>query len=63
MIALQAYDRGPVVAWDTDPRTQFVAKPHAWHPDFRTSMPPRTAPRLNTSAPTAAPAPRKAARR
>ncbi|MGQ4383575.1 hypothetical protein [Streptomyces sp. SAS_270] len=62
VIALHAYDRGPVVAWDTDPRSRVTANPSAWHPDTPAPIvAPRTAPRLSTSAP--APAPRPAARR
>ncbi|MET8683688.1 hypothetical protein ABZV77_05675 [Streptomyces sp. NPDC004732] len=62
VIALQEYDRGPVVAWDTDPRSRVTANPSAWHPDTPAPLvAPRTAPRLSTTA--SAPAPRKAARR
>ncbi|MGI5457539.1 hypothetical protein ACQEWB_31105 [Streptomyces sp. CA-249302] len=64
VIALQTYDRGPVVAWDTDPCSQVTTNPSAWHPD--TSAPivaPRTAPRLTTTASAPAPTPRKTARR
>ncbi|MBC9719214.1 hypothetical protein H9Y04_42555 [Streptomyces sp. TRM66268-LWL] len=64
VIALQAYDRGPVVAWDTDPRGRITANPGAWHPDSAAPIvAPRTAPRLSTTASAAASAPRKAARR
>ncbi|MEU9068995.1 hypothetical protein AB0D60_19175 [Streptomyces sp. NPDC048306] len=64
VIALQAYDRGPVVAWDTDPRSRINANPDAWPPDSR---PPvisfRTARRPSTAASPATPTPRKTARR
>ncbi|MFD7017511.1 hypothetical protein [Streptomyces sp. NPDC059928] len=64
VIALQAYDRGPVVAWDTDPRSRVVAHPDAWHPDSRAPIvAPRTARRLSTAASASAPSPRKTARR
>ncbi|MFD7862174.1 hypothetical protein [Streptomyces sp. NPDC059783] len=66
VIALQAYDRGPVVAWDTDPRSRVTANPSAWHPDTPAPVAaPRTAPHLATaaSAPAAAPASRKITRR
>ncbi|WP_435218717.1 hypothetical protein [Streptomyces sp. bgisy034] len=64
VIALQAYDRGPVVAWDTDPRSQVTANPSAWHPDtLAPIVAPRTAPRLSTTASAPTPAPRKTARR
>ncbi|MCZ4515378.1 hypothetical protein O3Q52_46155 [Streptomyces sp. ActVer] len=64
VIGLLAYDRGPVVEWDTDPRSRIVADPGAWNPDSpEPVVPPRTAPRLSTTAPASAPTPRKAARR
>ncbi|MFE1836488.1 hypothetical protein [Streptomyces sviceus] len=64
VIALQAYERGPVVAWDTDPRSCVTAHPGAWHPDSRAPIiAPRTAPRLSTTASASTPAPRKTARR
>ncbi|MFD4257645.1 hypothetical protein ACFWR9_08435 [Streptomyces sp. NPDC058534] len=64
VIALQAYSRGPVVAWDTDPRSRIVAHPGAWHPDSQAPIvAPSTAPRLSTAASASAPAPRKTARR
>ncbi|WP_327690720.1 hypothetical protein OG870_05980 [Streptomyces sp. NBC_00461] len=64
VIGLLAYDRGPVVEWDTDPRSRIVADPGAWNPDSPAPVvPPRTAPRLSTTAPASAPTPRKAARR
>ncbi|MFF4361530.1 hypothetical protein [Streptomyces sp. NPDC001604] len=64
VIALQAYDRGPIVAWDTDPRSVIRADPGAWHPQSRAPIvPPRFMPRLSTSVPVTAPAHRKAARR
>ncbi|WP_240678039.1 hypothetical protein [Streptomyces griseoviridis] len=64
VIGLLAYDRGPVVEWDTDPRSCIIADPGAWNPDSPAPVvPPRTAPRLSATAPASAPAPRKAARR
>lgn len=64
VIALQAYDRGPVVAWDTDPRSRINANPGAWPPGSRAPViPPRTARRPSTAASPATPAPRKTARR
>ncbi|MFE7272456.1 hypothetical protein [Streptomyces sp. NPDC057623] len=64
VIALQAYDRGPVVAWDTDPCSQVTANPSAWHPGtLAPIVAPRTAPRLSTTASAPTPAPRKTARR
>ena len=64
VIALHAYDRGPVVAWDTDPRSRVTTNPSAWHPDTPAPIvAPRTAPRLSTTASAPAPAPRKTARR
>ncbi|WP_433919822.1 hypothetical protein OIE50_38955 [Streptomyces canus] len=64
VIGLPAYDRGPVVGWDTDPRSRIVADPGAWNPDSPAPVvPPRTAPRLSATAPASAPAPRNAARR
>ncbi|CCK32037.1 hypothetical protein BN159_7658 [Streptomyces davaonensis JCM 4913] len=64
VIALQAYERGPVVAWDTDPRCRIAASSGAWHPDSRAPIvAPRATPRLSTAASASAPAPRKAARR
>lgn len=64
VIALQAYDRGPVVAWDTDPRSRITASSGAWHPDSPAPIvAPRTTPRLTTAASASAPAPRKTARR
>ncbi|WP_327352842.1 hypothetical protein [Streptomyces sp. NBC_01304] len=63
VIALQAYDHGPVVAWDTDPLSRIVANPSAWHPDSRAPIvAPRSAPRLSTTS-ASAPPPRKSARR
>ncbi|WP_420036036.1 hypothetical protein ACN2WE_30880 [Streptomyces sp. cg28] len=62
VIALQAHDRGPVVAWDTDPRSRITAHPAAWHPGTRAPITaPRTAPRPPTA--TTASAPRTTARR
>lgn len=64
VIALQAYDRGPVVAWDTDPRSRINAHPGAWPPDSRAPVtPPRTTRRPSTAPSPAPPTPRKTARR
>ncbi|MFF8022171.1 hypothetical protein ACFZDJ_13805 [Streptomyces sp. NPDC007896] len=64
VIALRAYDRGPVVAWDTDPRGVIGADPGAWHPDSRAPIvPPRFMPHLSTTVPVTAPTPHRAARR
>ncbi|MEU5898678.1 hypothetical protein [Streptomyces venezuelae] len=64
VIALQAYDRGPVVLWDTDPRSRINANPGAWPPDSRPPViSPRTARRPSTAASPATPTPRKTARR
>ncbi|MEV7731668.1 hypothetical protein AB0O75_06050 [Streptomyces sp. NPDC088921] len=64
VIGLLAYDRGPVVGWDTDPRSRIVDDPGAWNPDSPAPVvPPRTAPRLSATAPASAPTPRKTARR
>ncbi|MEJ8650634.1 hypothetical protein WKI65_21665 [Streptomyces sp. MS1.AVA.3] len=64
MIGLQEYDRGPVVGWDTDPRSRIVPDPGAWIPHSRAPIvPPRNAPRLSTTASPSAPAPRKTALR
>jgi hypothetical protein len=64
VIALQEYDRGPVVAWDTDPRSRIIANPSAWHPDSKAPIvAPRTTRRLSTTASRSAPSPRKTARR
>ncbi|MEV7888454.1 hypothetical protein ACWD3I_29695 [Streptomyces sp. NPDC002817] len=64
VIVLGAYDRGPVVAWDTDPRSVIRADPGAWHPDSPAPVvPPRFMPHLSTTVPVTAPAPNRAARR
>ncbi|GAU70745.1 hypothetical protein SSP35_22_00480 [Streptomyces sp. NBRC 110611] len=64
VIALQEYDRGPVVPWHTDPRSLIHADPSVWRPDFRAPvLPPRTAPRLTATAAAAAPTSRKTAHR
>ncbi|MCX4393306.1 hypothetical protein [Streptomyces sp. NBC_01767] len=64
VIGLLAYDRGPVVGWDTDPRSRIRTDPGAWNPDSQAPVvPPRVAPRLSATAPSSAPASRKSARR
>lgn len=64
MIGLLAYDRGPVVAWDTDSCSRIRTDPGAWNPEVPAPVvPPRAAPRLSATAPASAPAPRKSARR
>lgn len=64
VIALRAYDRGPVVAWDTDPRGVIGADPGAWHPDSRAPIvPPRFMPHLSTTVPATAPTPHRTAHR
>ncbi|MGW2917760.1 hypothetical protein ACWDBF_07830 [Streptomyces angustmyceticus] len=68
VIDLQEYDRGPVVGWDTDPRSRIVPDPGAWIPHSRAPIvPPRSTPRPSTTAsPSAsapAPAPSKTALR
>ncbi|MCL2729704.1 MAG: hypothetical protein FWE15_06725 [Actinomycetia bacterium] len=40
VIALTEDTRGPVVGWDSDPRTSYSDEPHLWRPD---SPPPLTA--------------------
>ncbi|ROQ70173.1 hypothetical protein EDD93_4683 [Streptomyces sp. 840.1] len=64
VIGLLAYDRGPVVGWDTDPRSRIRTDPGAWNPESPAPVvPPRTAPRLSAASPASAPASRNAARR
>ncbi|MFJ6574048.1 hypothetical protein ACIQNU_42295 [Streptomyces sp. NPDC091292] len=64
VIALQEYDRGPVVPWDTDPRSRINANPAAWPPSSRAPVvAPRTTRRPSTTASATQPAPRKTARR
>ncbi|GGU55257.1 hypothetical protein GCM10010211_19930 [Streptomyces albospinus] len=54
VISLYAADRGPIVGWNTDPRTRFSDHPSLWHPGqpVPATRPPRTAPPLATPAPT-----------
>jgi hypothetical protein len=62
VIPLDAEDRGPVVAWDADPRARFSNSTYRWRPGHPApaTLPPRaTAP----STPTAAPATARTASR
>ncbi|MEU4347040.1 hypothetical protein [Streptomyces sp. NPDC023838] len=64
VISLTEVARGPVVAWDTDPRTRFSDHPSLWLPGqpVPATRPPRSAPPLAAPAP-ASPAARPAAHR
>ncbi|MEI5100914.1 hypothetical protein RB200_23230 [Streptomyces sp. PmtG] len=64
VISLDAADRGPIVSWDTDPRTRFSDHPHLWLPGqpVPATRPPRTTPAPAAPAPTS-PAARPAAHR
>ncbi|MFF0201922.1 hypothetical protein [Streptomyces sp. NPDC005017] len=60
VIPLHAEARGPVVAWDTDPRARFSNGTYRWRPGkpVPATLPPRAA---ALSTPTATPAPVSAA--
>ncbi|MFE0055304.1 hypothetical protein [Streptomyces sp. NPDC059003] len=64
VISLYAADRGPIVDWNTDPRTRFSDSPYLWLPGHPVpaSRPPRTRPAPAAPTP-AVPAPRSAAHR
>ncbi|WP_234383372.1 hypothetical protein [Streptomyces dysideae] len=64
VIPLDAEDRGPVVAWDTDPRARFSNSPYRWRPGHPVpaTLPPRTTASTISpaaAAPTARTAPRR----
>ncbi|MFD4476436.1 hypothetical protein ACFWPU_10030 [Streptomyces sp. NPDC058471] len=54
VISLSADDRGPIVDWDTDPRTRFSDHPDLWLPGqpVPATRPPRTTPAPAAPAPT-----------
>ncbi|WP_416987021.1 hypothetical protein [Streptomyces sp. T028] len=64
VIPLDAEDRGPILAWDTDPRARFSNSTHRWRPGHPVpaTLPPRTTASTITTAP-AAPTTRTAPRR
>ncbi|PKV84307.1 hypothetical protein [Streptomyces sp. TLI_146] len=58
VISLYAPDRGPIVDWNTDPRTRFSDHHSLWLPGqpVPATRPPRTAPPLAAPAPASTPA-------
>ncbi|NGO42893.1 hypothetical protein G6048_12185 [Streptomyces sp. YC419] len=61
VISLHTEDRGPVVAWDTDPHARFSNAAYRWRPGHPVpaTLPPRT---TAPNTPAAAPAPTATAR-
>ncbi|MEV7196906.1 hypothetical protein AB0N81_34660 [Streptomyces sp. NPDC093510] len=64
VISLYAADRGPIIDWNTDPRTRFSDHPYLWLPGqpVPATRPPRTTPAPAAPAPTS-PAARPATHR
>ncbi|MFF3556158.1 hypothetical protein ACFYXL_22450 [Streptomyces tsukubensis] len=55
VIALREYTRGPLVGWDTDPLSRISSAPVHWVPGRPAPViTPGPAPKLTTTAPTAA---------